>query len=529
MKLLNLFVLATSLISASFAAKQYQITYYGCPRECHSQKHPSCGLPTYPLEKDGTKYFCALSTKLEHYKEYCGKQVVVMLTDGTKNMIKVQVVDSCSSCPKYHVDLSQYSFPHLLELKKGEADCIWSIYDDDGTRLIGPIYNSVDKAVSKLGMSKDSFLKAFDSSAKKLVRSSEHVGKLGSSSSGSDDDDYDYSTSTTKTKSSTRKKSTTTRTSTKKKTTTRRISSLPPKHTTSLPPKHTINSFPPKHTTYSLPPKHTTSLPSKHTINSFPPKHTTYLPAKQTPSVIPSKNIADQTSYNEYPGFQPQNNGNGFPNVPSTNGEMDPPGLTAGFPNVPPTNGEMDPPGLTAGFPNVPPTNGEMDPAGLTAGFPNEPSTNVEMDPPGLTAGFPDVPPEQLNNPDASKTEKATPILSSPPKKNEKDNREKSGVDAKVGIACACVGGTLGAAGIGLLLMKKKSPGTYEGIKRKFPEAFSTVRRSLSRKNTRETREIRVPRETRENENFIRVPRETRENENFNPHQYPHYVIDSYV
>jgi len=60
MKLFNLFVVAVSFISTTLAANDYQITWYGCPRNCSSQKNSSCNIPTWPTHSGGTKYFCAL-------------------------------------------------------------------------------------------------------------------------------------------------------------------------------------------------------------------------------------------------------------------------------------------------------------------------------------------------------------------------------------------------------------------------------------------------------------------------------------
>jgi len=50
-------------------------------------------------------------------------------------------------------------------------------------------------------------------------------------------------------------------------------------------------------------------------------------------------------------------------------------------------------------------------------------------------------------------------------------------------ISAACFSVT-GAAGIGLLYLKKKSPGRYEELKQKFPDAFNNIKRSVSRSAT---------------------------------------------
>jgi len=66
---------------------------------------------------------------------------------------------------------------------------------------------------------------------------------------------------------------------------------------------------------------------------------------------------------------------------------------------------------------------------------------------------------------------------------NKKNDDNDDGMGATLGII-AIGGGCLGAAGVGLLFMKKKNPSTYENMKQKFPEAFSNVKRGLSRRAT---------------------------------------------
>ncbi|ORX76802.1 hypothetical protein BCR32DRAFT_296006 [Anaeromyces robustus] len=333
MKLFNLFVFAIGLVASAFAANDYQITYYGCPKECNTQKKPSCHLPTYPLEHDGTKFFCALSTDFPHYKDYCGQRVVVMLTDGTKNMINVQVVDSCSSCPKYHVDLSSYSFPHLLKASKGEADCIWGVFDKKGKKLAGPIYKSVSSAAKKLGMSKDGFINAFIANASKLAKSGEHVGTFNKI--------------------------------VKSATTTRRIIA----------------------TTKKVTP-----------IKSIPIRTTT-----ATVKLLTTTKILGQTK---------------------------------------------------------------------TTTIKNSITTTKIV---------------------AKPTTSSTII--------EDEVGEVKGVDAKVGVYC--VGGVAVAAGLGLVLMKKKSPSTYEDMKQKFPDAFSHIKRGVSRSATSIKRRVTTK---RSNENTTVAP-----------------------
>lgn len=67
----------------------------------------------------------------------------------------------------------------------------------------------------------------------------------------------------------------------------------------------------------------------------------------------------------------------------------------------------------------------------------------------------------------------------------EEEQKEEEGSDGSytVGILSAALT-VSGAAGVGLLYLKKKSPGKYDELKQKFPEAFENVKRSVSRSAT---------------------------------------------
>jgi len=350
MKLFNALVLFSGFISHVLAsASNYQITYYGCPDECYAQEHPSCGIKIYP--DNSNKYFCALSKKLSGYDKYCGQRVVVMLTDGSKTMVNVQVVDSCKNCEKYHVDLSSYSFSHLLNNKHGVANVIWGIYNSSGSKLLGPIYDSLGNAPSKFRMSPSDFVSAFDANASKMAKNGKNVGDFSSSAS----DSNSKPTTTTK------------------KTIT----------TTAVVQKPTNSPQQPSQT------KKTALSPKETTNNSLPPKSTN--------STLPSK-ATDVSTINATKTL-------------------------------------------------------------LTS-----------------TKSLTGTGPAKTVNP--SKTKKPDDIVAK--EIAEKDNNP----GATVGIVACIGGGILGAAGVGLLLMKKKSPGTYEDMKQKFPEAFNQVKRGISRRAT---------------------------------------------
>jgi len=170
MKTLSLFVLLSSLIAFVYCggSKNYEITYYGNKGDEGAAEDPSCdgfdhGLPTY---------FAALSTKLDGYDDYCGKYVVFMKADGSSsNIARATVVDSCSSCGKYHLDLSLPAFEKVGKKGDGVGKAIWGVYSKSGEKLAGPFYDSVSGAASKFGVSSDQFVNAFNGNAKKLASS----------------------------------------------------------------------------------------------------------------------------------------------------------------------------------------------------------------------------------------------------------------------------------------------------------------------------------------------------------------------
>jgi len=181
MRLFNFLVLV-ALVFSYVIAGNYEMTYYGCPDECGKQENPSCGLPIYPLEHGATKFFAALSARLSNFKDYCGQRAVVMLADGSKKMLNLEVVDFCRECDPYFIDLSSYSFGELLDLKKGVGKVIWAVYNKSGKRLIGPYTSDINKLAKKFDMSESSFKSAFDANAKDLISSHDNIGEFNSKS-----------------------------------------------------------------------------------------------------------------------------------------------------------------------------------------------------------------------------------------------------------------------------------------------------------------------------------------------------------
>jgi len=90
---------------------------------------------------------------------------------------------------------------------------------------------------------------------------------------------------------------------------------------------------------------------------------------------------------------------------------------------------------------------------------------------------------------------KKVPTEKNPAKNEQKtvnkavnENKEENNNTA-IGLI-ALGGGCLGAAGLGLVLLKKKNPNTYESMKQKFPEAFTNVKRGLTRSATSLKRKV---------------------------------------
>jgi len=65
---------------------------------------------------------------------------------------------------------------------------------------------------------------------------------------------------------------------------------------------------------------------------------------------------------------------------------------------------------------------------------------------------------------------------------NELDEFDKNNGGTNAPVTASVIGfGVVGAAGIGLLMLKRNKPQKYDELKQKFPEAFNNVKRSISR------------------------------------------------
>jgi len=410
-----------------------------------------------------------------------------MLADGNRpdKLARAVVVDSCSSCATYHLDLSKTAFGELREHTKGTGKIIWGIYSKKGERLAGPFYNSVDGGAKQNNMSKDSFISAFDANAKSLAASSHNSAKF--STSGKISDYYD--------------------------------DDIKEKKTTSYKARTTTKKLP----------------------NNNAKKTTKVLPTVRKTKTLPGFSGSSNRSGYSGPSVNSGRFGNSnSKNIPSgySNSAKSIPSANQGYSNNSkslPVNGVNNDAKVPPYRFNVP-NNSKTLPvnAGLNSDAKSIPSNgfNVATNPKtlpakaGLTNDAKTLPVFGNNNEIPAKTlpnvEQTTvapnvvPTVSSAQNENKKeednkDNENKLGTT--IGIL-AVSGGAIGAAGAGLFLLKKKNPSTYEGLKQKFPDAFATVKRSLSRKSNYDRSLPRVNNYERNEENTRFINKDSYHNEN---------------
>lgn len=114
-----------------------------------------------------TEYYCALSSELG---SFCEDYIVVMETRANaKNLVRAKVVDSCSNCSTYHVDLSKEAFTTLTEGTEGQSDIIWAIFSADGELKRGPFYNVINEVAESYGLTENSFVAAFKVLASRIA------------------------------------------------------------------------------------------------------------------------------------------------------------------------------------------------------------------------------------------------------------------------------------------------------------------------------------------------------------------------
>ncbi|OUM62256.1 carbohydrate-binding module family 18 protein [Piromyces sp. E2] len=198
--IISLLICTFAFLEVKGEARSYEITHYGCDskclpltksqkdkideckgKECHTTDGPSCYRDENEAFGDGRNvYFSAISTQLDGYKNYCKHYAIVMLLTGEKKprMIKTRIVDTCTECKQYHLDLGKESFEKLLPLDKGIANVIWGIYTENGEQK-KIIYDSnnekTKKTASAFGVSLNELVNAFSTTAKSLAKSSKYI------------------------------------------------------------------------------------------------------------------------------------------------------------------------------------------------------------------------------------------------------------------------------------------------------------------------------------------------------------------
>jgi len=135
-----------------------------------AQENPTCEAPI------DTDFYCALSTELG---TFCEDYVVVMETRANaKTLVRAKIVDSCTDCSTYHVDLSKEAFTTLTEGSEGQSDIIWAIFSADGELKRGPFYNVVDEVAESYGLTENSFVAAFKVLASRIAANGSSSGSF---------------------------------------------------------------------------------------------------------------------------------------------------------------------------------------------------------------------------------------------------------------------------------------------------------------------------------------------------------------
>jgi len=175
----------------------YQSTFYGCPKECHTQERPKCshGLPD-------NQFFVALHPKYFRHEPYpyCDHYYVGMIIDskaqGKYKMIRAKVVDQCGSCAETQVDLSQTAFETIAKSSTGVVEMVYVIVDKNSNEIIdGPVYSSsaLKRFSESQGVSRETIIGSFKQAAKAMNKDgakglSDYPWKNGKFSS---DDDHE--------------------------------------------------------------------------------------------------------------------------------------------------------------------------------------------------------------------------------------------------------------------------------------------------------------------------------------------------
>jgi len=386
-------LLLVALVAQMVAAKEYpyKSSFYGCPKECHTEKGPKCEI-SIPHDR----LFAAIPPHYfgGHHSKFCGNNYVGMIiddkADSNYKIIRAKIIDQCGSCAKTQIDLSQDAFERIADPDHGIVSMVYVFVNKEGEIVEGPVYSSsaLEHFAKKKGVSKSTILGSFKEAARNLSKKNGTgmkqypwvSGEFKTEDDGHEEHHEEHHTKKTTTKKTTTKKTTTT---TKKTTTTTTTK------TTTTTSKKTLPPFTkPKITTFA---KHTTVAPIP-------------VPKPSNKPVVPVVPIV---------------------------------------------------------------------PGGHTRPNPNPVDKPVHK-PVDKPADKPAEKPKDKSKPKHEEEEKKP----EPKLVTETEKEVDEPVTARV---IGGFGAVLGAAGVGLLLLKRKSPQKYDDLKQKFPEAFGTVKRSLTR------------------------------------------------
>jgi len=121
-----------------------------------------------------------------------------------------------------------------------------------------------------------------------------------------------------------------------------------------------------------------------------------------------------------------------------------------------------------------------VDPKPISGAEAHVPEQVVEIDPvdPTPLSGAEAHVPQHEKAPEPESKEEAPKKI----EENELDEFDKNNGGTNAPVTASVIGfGVVGAAGVGLLMLKRNKPQKYDELKQKFPEAFNNVKRSISR------------------------------------------------
>jgi len=416
---LVLLALLAQVILADDDTHPFKSTHYGCPDECYTQENPKCEISI-----PSNNFFVALHPNYFEHKvngkfRYCEHYYVGMIIDKEMNTGKYKMVRGkvVDQCGTCAETQVDLSQPMFETLAAKK------------TGVIPMLFVILDKDTSEIidgpHYNSDS-LKNFSSqtgiSREDIMESFKQAAKNMNQNGEKGLSEYPWESSKVTSKKTTTTTKKTTTTTKKTTTTTKKTTTTTTKKTTTTTSKKTTTTTSKKTTTTTSKKTTTTSTKKTTTTTSKEAKLTT-LPPRKTTTVETTVSKTEPTTE---------------PTVVDAPIEKEP----------------IEP---------VPISQEE-------AHIPDHVDLPEHVEEPEQTEQ-----PKQPKQPEQPKTPAKKP-------ENELDDFDKAngGTNAPV-TATIITCSTLGAAGVGLLMLKRKSPQKYDDLKKKFPEAFGTVKRSLTR------------------------------------------------